>query len=104
MYTVPHPLTINFPLVLSDGRTKLQLDTPEACQQGFHTQGHSPQPGWSQPGGHSLLPHPAYPQHATQFPGLPVETRRRGCIYALHGGGHPQAQWDDSHTPCLPGG
>ena len=42
-------------------RTQLQPGTPEAGQQGFHTQGHSPQPGWSQPGGHLVLPHPAYP-------------------------------------------
>ena len=28
-YTTPHTLTINFPLVLSDGHTQIQLDTPE---------------------------------------------------------------------------
>ena len=67
-YTAPHMLAINFPLVLSDGHTQLQLDTPEACQQGFHTEGHSPQPGWSQPGGHLILPFTAYPQHVTHFP------------------------------------
>ena len=33
-YTVPCMLTINFPLVLSDGHTQLQPDTPEAHQQG----------------------------------------------------------------------
>ena len=91
VYTVPHPVTINFLLVLSDGCTQLQPD-PEACQQGFHTQGHSPQPGWSQPGGHSLLSHPAYSQHAMHFPGLPAETHHRGHIYALHGGGHPRVR------------
>ena len=61
LYTIPHTLKINFPLVLSDFHTQLQLDTPEACQQGFHTEGHSPH---SQPGGHPLLPYTAYPQHA----------------------------------------
>ena len=63
-----HTLTINFPLVLSDGCTQLQLDTPEAHQQGFHTEGHSTQPRWSQPGGHPLLRYTAYPQHAMHFP------------------------------------
>ena len=65
---MPHMLTINFPLVLSDGCTQLQPDTPEAHQQGFHTKAHSPQPGQSQPGGHSLLPYTVYPQHAMHFP------------------------------------
>ena len=55
-YTVPHMLTINFSLVLSDGHTQLQLDTPEVHQQGFQTKGHSPQPGQSQPGGHLYAP------------------------------------------------
>ena len=41
-YTAPHMLTINFPLILSDGHTQLQLDTPEAHQQVFHTEGHPP--------------------------------------------------------------
>ena len=68
MYTVPHMLTINFLLILSDGHTQLQPDTPECHQQGFHTEGHSPQPGQSQPGGHPLLPYTTYPQHAMHFP------------------------------------
>ena len=63
-----HMLTINFPLVLSDGHTQLQPDTPEARQQRFHTEGHSPQPGRSQPRGHLLLPHTVYPQHAMHLP------------------------------------
>ena len=97
-------LAINFPLILLDGHTQLQLDTPEAHQQGFHTERHFPQPGQSQPGGHPLLPHTAYTQHATHFPGLPVETHHRGRVYALHGGGHSRVQEDYSHSPCLPGG
>ena len=64
MHTMPHTLTINILLVLSDGCTEFQPDTPEAHQQGFHTEGRSPQPGGSQPGGHPLLPYTAYPQHA----------------------------------------
>ena len=69
-YTAPHTLAINFPLVPSDGCTQLQSDTTEAHQQGFHTEGHSPQPGCSQPGGHPLLPHTACTQHTVHFPGL----------------------------------